>query len=468
MDEVENLLIQLNDADMDVRWKAALAADNVNDQRVVGLLLERLNDPIPAVRAKVAQSLRLKYDARIAPALLPLLADAHPEVRAAACQALGSRYYRQALEALLDRLGDVEAEVRAAAADALGRYYSRRAVNALRVALHDEDAEVRCEVVGALTALQQPEAVEPLLKLAQEDTDQAVRLKAIEGLGYLVRPHDLSIREAFFPEYDPVVQLLKLVDDDEDEIAREAIEALSNIGDERAVNPLVALLCDWDAEFGRRLWATSALGHLHDFRVTPILIAALSDPHPLLRPSAVRALAHLGDPAALPALDRLAEDADELGKTAAKAAAGIRYELSWDDFDRVVEYLTHGEYQERERALQYLSELDEPRARDLILKALEDALEQNDVILFCKAATILANAGDARALPLLARGAEFWGEKKFVGAVQEAEAAAHYLRGKLNGEELESYESVVCEDEDAEYELDDEDEDDDEAEADGV
>jgi hypothetical protein len=124
----------------------------------------------------------------------------------------------------------------------------------------------------------------------------------------------------------------------------------------------------------------------------------------------------------------------------------------------VVHYLAEGDHDERRRALHYLKRYDEPRAQVLIIQTLGDAVDQNDPVLFATAAVIVANRGEARALSMLARGAEYWQAQHLEGTAYEAEQAAHYIRRKLQGVELEPYRSVVFEEPDAGHGLDDEEE----------
>jgi len=460
MDEIEQLLVKLTDADLNVRWKAVAAAeDHRFDKRVLEALFERLTDPAPEVRARTARLMAWTYDTHMGEKLAPLLIDRVPEVRVAAAEGLRGRYYRAALDALLDRLQDVDPEVRTAAAHTLYSYPSYRVVRALVRALSDDSLEVRKMAARSLTSLDHYDAIQPLLRMAMDpEEDSEVRQQAIESLGYLAHKENVKFIDIIDDERNVVGRLIDLIENEAEDVdvCCAAIEALEQLGDERAVVPLVALLCDWYADFGMRLKAVGALGNLKDFRATPILIAALQDPQPLTRPFAARALGHLCDPAALPALDRLVDgERDELGEAAAKAAAQIRYELAWQEFDRVVDFLHFGDWQEQKRALEALSTWDDPRAMDLILDMLSRAVDPEQLLTFAHAAKIVANLGEARALPLLAAAAEFWTSKNLPGMVEDAEEAADYIRRKLNGEELEPFISITDEEE---YELDDLDE----------
>ncbi|HTP08256.1 MAG TPA: HEAT repeat domain-containing protein [Anaerolineae bacterium] len=460
MDEIDELLVKLTDVDMNVRWKAVVNAEpHRYNKRVLDALLDRVADPEPDVRAQAARLMHWLYDERIPQTLIPLLTDRSPEVRAAAAEGLRGRYYRDALDALLARLHDIDPEVREAAAGTLYSYFSYRTVRALIWALDDESPQVRKRAAQSLLELDHYDAIQPLLRMAlNSEEDSEVRQQAVESLGYLAHKDNVKFIDIIDDERNVVEQLIDLVEDEEEdlEVRRVAIEALERLGDEHAVVPLVALLCDWYADFGLRLGAVGALGNLKDFRVTPILIAALQDPEPLLRPWAASALGDLGDPAALPALDQLAQDeADKLGEAATKAAAQIRYELSWQEFDRVAEYARSEDWTEQKRALETLADWDDPRAIDVILDTLAASVQPDQLLRFVHAAKILANKGEARALPILAQAAEFWTSRNLPGMIEEAEDVADYIRRKLNGEELEPYIAVTDEEE---YELDDLDE----------
>jgi HEAT repeat protein len=73
----------------------------------------------------------------------------------------------------------------------------------------------------------------------------------------------------------------------------EAAGALGEIGDARAVEPLIAALKDKNS--GIRYGAAGALGEIGDARAVEPLIAALKDKHPVVRETAAEALGEIGD-----------------------------------------------------------------------------------------------------------------------------------------------------------------------------
>ncbi|MGH2536538.1 MAG: HEAT repeat domain-containing protein [Candidatus Promineifilaceae bacterium] len=76
---------------------------------------------------------------------------------------------------------------------------------------------------------------------------------------------------------------------------------------------------------GVRKWSAYMLGRQRNKDDTPVLIAALSDPEPIVRSEALIALTMIGDISALPAVQRLRDDpSEDVRKMASRAELDIR------------------------------------------------------------------------------------------------------------------------------------------------
>jgi HEAT repeat protein len=277
-----------------------------------------------------------------------------------------------AVESLIEALRDENRSVRERAANALGEIRDTRAVQPLIHALEDEYWPVRKAAVIALGIIGDAGAVEPLLEALQDD-EGPVRKAAEEWLHKLGWELDGSVSPAP-PDVDAMAAtgnvegLIGALSYERDRKVREAAaEALGNIGDPAAVEPLISLLGDshstafvWPnpaavealAKIGApavepligvldtgkwadhpgsaeiRAGAADALGEIGDPQAIGVLLRCLWDNIPAVRSSAASALGKIGEPAVL----RLIEILELHGRHAPIAAAQALRQIMGQDF----------------------------------------------------------------------------------------------------------------------------------------
>jgi len=277
-------------------------------------------------------------------------------------------------------------EVREAACDALGQLDDTRAVKSLVGALRDEYWPVRKAAASALDKIGDTRAVEPLIAaLRAEDTLRA-------GAGVPVRfghPEFSGLRDGWT-------------------VRRAIVTALGELGDARALTPLVSALRD---DQGRvRQEAARALGKLGDVRAVDPLIAALADERAFVRAAAAEALDRLGwkphDGAAeaaywvatehwgksantgviAPLLSVLNDDDPAIRGVVAATLADVGALAVEPLIDAVID--PHTPWRRRWGAAEALGRIGDPRAVEALITALPNAA--------CAAA--LGQIGDARAV----------------------------------------------------------------------
>jgi VWFA-related protein len=200
----------------------------------------------PDVRVKTVRGFSARRDH--VEALLRDLVDDEAQVRADAVFDLGFVPVERSLQAVLGAAADRDERVRRLAAVSLGRLGDEAALGPLIERLGDPVPEVRAAASGALAQFRE-RAVPGLV-------GEAARLLA-------GRP-------------PAVVQLV------------ETVRLLGRIGDDRALDPLAAVLRDGPAE--ARLPAAEALGELGLATGIPALRAALQDPVSGVRLAAARSV----------------------------------------------------------------------------------------------------------------------------------------------------------------------------------
>ncbi|HYM62284.1 MAG TPA: PilT/PilU family type 4a pilus ATPase [Thermoanaerobaculia bacterium] len=148
-------------------------------------LLSDRDDDVRAAAMAVAGSFD---DTRIVPATIVLLKDSDWWIRINAAETLGRLKDPRGVEPLIAALADPE--LRWSAVEALGRIADARALPALGKMLGDPQPNVRIEVMQALKHFKHPQVTQALKQIATNDTNRAVRTRAIDILEEIaVRDH---------------------------------------------------------------------------------------------------------------------------------------------------------------------------------------------------------------------------------------------------------------------------------------
>ena len=216
--------------------------------------LRQLRSKNPKIRTNAAEKLKAAKDPGVLKPMIPLLQHANPDVRVVAAELLGDLADRRAVEPLIASLRDVNADVRIAAAMALD-------------AIHDARALV--PLISAFdTALAGKDPMDPIVELAM--------FEALEHIdpGWTKRQEAIGL----------VPTLLAALRDGNYHAARR----LGEIGDARAVEPLIKAL--GDREWLAQKAAAQALGKFCDARTVELLIKALEDPDVHVQKAAAVAL----------------------------------------------------------------------------------------------------------------------------------------------------------------------------------
>ena len=118
-----------------------------------------------------------------------------------------------------------------------------------------------------------------------------------------------------------VPHLLAALKDGNRQVRHSAADALGEIGDPQAVEPLIAVVENADEDWEVQSRAAESLGKLGNLRATETLMASLTNMVSHVRYMAVVALGEIGDPAAEEALTSTAQyDPDMSVRTAAEYA----------------------------------------------------------------------------------------------------------------------------------------------------
>jgi HEAT repeat protein len=236
---------------------------------------------------------------------------------------------------------------------------------------------------GAATmSLSSGEEQKDVETLIAELTDKKpmVRRNAVEALGKLGDERAV----------EPLIAKLKK--DKDKGVRAAAAKALGKIGDKRALEPLIAKLKK-DKDWGVRTAAAEALGVLGDTKAVEPLIAKLrkDKTHSVQRASA-EALGEIGDNRAVePLIATLKDKVNIVREAAAEALGKIGDERAVEPL--IVEFKDSRRSSIRKAAATALSKIGQPAVKPLIV-----ALNDKDRIVRAEAAKVLGEIGDSRAV----------------------------------------------------------------------
>jgi HEAT repeat protein len=266
--------------------------------------------------------------------------------------------------------------------------------------------------VPDVAQLEQQKDIEGLIRASKYRSSAFVRKRAATALGRTMcggRPS----KEASANAINALVAMLQY----EDDTARVAADILGQIGDDRAVEPLVARVRQGDREV--RAAAMDALKRIGDARAIMPLIAVLRDQDQgeSIRDGAAKALATIGFPAVKPLVATLLDDDDDLVCIgAAKALGKIGSTEAVEPLIDTLQDGTDQNWEVRTAAVEALGEIRDDRAVEPLLTALQDEIQK----VRLAAVRALGMIGHSRAVKPLLHILE-------VGREDEREAAAEAL-----------------------------------------
>lgn len=302
-----------------VRWGALWALGDNQDASALPALCAALQDPDAEFRERAADSLAQfpwedhpENDA-VLHSLCAALADGEPGVRKSVCDALASLRYARALPFLDKTLQDDDEAVRSHAVKAIGRIDPKAGAAQIAACLQDPSLQVQEAAAEALWlpegAAMPPQALAYLLdpdangrirgrlaiSLTRHD-DPAVVPHLIDALALGDAEARAGILEALREQPDPraMAPLLKLLADTDEGVRSEAALALAAIGDDKAIKPLKSMLKRDPSAYVRRrvVWA---LSFFSPEAILPELTGAFGDRDPHVQRQAVKALSELCD-----------------------------------------------------------------------------------------------------------------------------------------------------------------------------
>lgn len=359
---IETLILCLHDSAAEVREAAVYSLGRMGEGRAIRPLITALDDPSAAVRKGASEALGLlgwqpntpaeltsyriarqdwqgasAFGSTSITALSRVAKESDVSNRIAAIIALGQTGSPEAVGALVTTLKDTDKAVRSAAAEALEKLGSAHAIEPLLAAVRDQDRFVRIAIARALSYTQDPRAVPPIINLLGSHDEDAIEVasEALVRLGSLSVPNLIALltdANQFLIEPAGKIlvkigtsasqSLIILLQEGVNPANKTAAFLLGEIGDARAVRPLITALANPDLS----VQAAQALGKIGDSRAVKPLLEALGSLSETTQRTAAQALGAIGDPLALEPILQLLRSSDRQTRLDAARALLTMYQ----------------------------------------------------------------------------------------------------------------------------------------------
>jgi HEAT repeat protein len=355
----------------------------------VPYLIKALETDYSVGRDKIAEILTEMEAFEAIPVMAGLLCkDKDSSVRASCARALGKLAAGDSMKILLDSLKDPSFEVRQEALIALEQFeedehvshtlkeFKKQSILLLR--LKDEK-----DIEKILYDFGNKELAEKILIEALKDDDRedfniisALSFlgseKAVEPLMRILKdktiPSDVRANAAIFmgnvEDRRTIEPLLKSLKDEDKDVRSSAIIALGKLREKRAAEPLITLLPDVDETTKKHI-----IESLRLIRPVHILIKSLQDKREAISLAAIEVLSSIRGEDVIKSVKKLAEQEDRFLRN-----SGLKILLKQEAFQELIEAL--GNQKTRQRSLELLASSDPVKSGTILIKALEHSNEE--------------------------------------------------------------------------------------------
>jgi len=373
---VKSLIKQAGDADDEVRSAALRALAQIGEPSTSLGPGKAAADAITAGMTKgadrakaiatdsyllLADKLAAKDDKATALAMYRKFLDAKGHLRCAAIVGIGRAGGVKELDTIFEALGDPDVTVRGSALQALGLLPAREVNQAMIAKLKAAAPEMKVMLLQALARGGDKESL-PAFVAAASDPNEGVRIAAYEGMGMLRNEEAASV----------LVPAVVKATDKELAAAKTAINLIPG----GAMTTALIKAMDAAAPSGR-VQLIQCLGARRTTAVVPALLKAAEDSDASVRTEALKAVADVADEKALPAVAKLLVnakgDAERQAAEGTVVALARRIEDAEKRTEPVTAALPGASVPARLSVLRVLGRLGGAKALEAVRAALKDA-----------------------------------------------------------------------------------------------
>lgn len=443
----------LSDPDAEIRMAALEAMSSYLNPDSIPMIIERFLDPAWVVRKHACKAL-VKFGNKAVSPLLGALNSVEEDVRYWALRSIGDIKPAGIYTHLIRLFKDKSWTIRKTTSDVLGTYGEDALMELTALAADASDHEIRYWVLRSLGKIGSSISL-PLLFRALEDQSEAIRDAAqkalanygnevIDDLFALLKSDKRKLLESVsstfqrmekdvivprlcrnlgkFDEHvsywirktlagfrnDARLPVLQLLSSKSEEVRRQAILAVGQIGSADDASQILPLLKDeyWPA----RIAAAETLGVLGDSAAVAALLEALEDDDEDLATASILALGKIGDEKAVPGMiSTLQRESWTLKFQAIKILGDLRATRAFVD---LLKLLDEDTLDLKIHIIKSLARINHPRCYEELKRRFEKEKELEPRLAYIEALAELGNPAIINDLIQLARPQNIWEERR--------------------------------------------------------
>ena len=429
----------LDDDDPEIRIAAIEALSEFNDPIAIKYIIEKFVDPSWVVRKSASKSIVVFDHLAVQPLLMALTKD-NEDMKYWALRALGEIKPKDIAPVLIQRFKDKSWTIRNTTADILSKYGEEMLPDLTTLVKESPDLEIRYWIIRTIGKIQSPDSLMMLYELL-EDPSESIRdatqralanygMLIIDDLFALMKTDKRRVLESvanIFQQLGPKSMLpilcdslgkyddhinywirkvlvsfkkeslqpvLLLLESNEDEVRRQSILCIGQIGSKKEATYIEPHLKDefWPA----RIAAAEVLGDLGDTSIVPALSEILEDEDEDLASAAIVSLGKLNDERAIPALiSTLQREAWSLKFHAIRILGEMHVTRAFID---LIKLLDEDTLDLKNHIIKALSQIPHPRCFGELLKRFENETDTDTRLAYIEAFSAI---GDSSIIPVL-------------------------------------------------------------------
>jgi HEAT repeat protein len=428
----------LNDSDPEIKMAALEALSDFGDPIAIPHIIKKFIDPAWVVRKSASKSIVVFEQLAVQP-LLKILTSDNEDMKYWALRALGEIKPKGIVPVLLQRFKDKSWTIKNTTAEVLSLYGEETLLDLTTIVNESNDLELKYWIIRTIGKIQSPKSLMLLYQLLgdpseslRDATQKALSnygLQIVEDLFALLKTDNRRVLESIssifqqmgaktmvpvlcealgkYDEHlnywirrvlvtfkkDALQSVLKLLESSEEEVRRQAILCIGQIGTSKEATIIEAHLKDeyWPA----RIAAAEVLGELGDTSVVPSLAEILEDEDEDLASAAVISLGKLNDERAIPALiSTLQREAWSLRFHAIRILGEMHVTRAFIDLLRLLDEDT---LDLKNHIIKALSQIPHVRCFEELKKRFEKETDSDSRLAYIEALSVI---GDSSIIPV--------------------------------------------------------------------